>query len=68
MAEETPAHRTTFASRSGDTIIVGADGEARNIDQEARDAARAAKAAAQPRNDGSKKRAAQASPSPSHAS
>lgn len=56
MTEQTeiPAHRAAITTRSGDTHVIGADGERRNVDQEARDAA----AASQP------EAAAQAAPAP----
>lgn len=38
MTGQTPAHRQAAAPRSGDTIVIGADGEAVNVDAEARDA------------------------------
>lgn len=34
-----PAHRHSFAARSGDTHVIGKDGKAVNIDQKARDEA-----------------------------
>lgn len=37
--EEIPAHRRAVAPRSGDTIVIGADGEASNVDQAEREAA-----------------------------
>ena len=39
---ETPDHRTGFATRSGDTHVIGEDGLLQNIDQALRDAADAA--------------------------
>lgn len=35
---ETPDHRTGFATRSGDSHVIGEDGQLQNIDQAARDA------------------------------
>jgi hypothetical protein len=51
-------HRTSISPRSGDDHVIGADGELRNVEQEARDAAVAGAAPAAPR----KGRAAPASP------
>lgn len=39
---ETPEHRTGFATRNGDTHVIGADGAIVNTDQALRDAAAAA--------------------------
>lgn len=41
MAETTPDHRAGFAARSGDTHVIGEDGELKNVDQAARAAAEA---------------------------
>lgn len=50
MAEENqiPEHRRTVQPRSGDTHVIGSDGEAVNVDQQARDAAAKEAAKAKP--------------------
>lgn len=55
--DDIPAHRAGFAARSGDTHVIGKDGKSRNVDQAARDAARAAKKAS-PKKRAAKKRPA----------
>jgi hypothetical protein len=42
-----PEHRSAVAPRNGDDHLIGEDGELRNVEQEARDAAAAAAAAEQ---------------------
>lgn len=39
MTDRIPAHRSAVNSRSGDTLVIGAGGTARNVDEEARAAA-----------------------------
>jgi len=43
---ETPDHRTAVSPRSGDDHLIGDDGDLRNVEQDARDLAEAAAAAA----------------------
>lgn len=59
MADENqvPEHRTAVTPRSGDTHVIGDDGEAVNVDQQERDLA-AAEAAKTQRKEGAKKPAA----------
>jgi hypothetical protein len=49
MTDDIPAHRKGFAARSGDTLVIGADGKTVNVDQQARDQAAAAAKKPEPR-------------------
>jgi hypothetical protein len=46
MSDAIPEHRAAISPRSGDTHVIGDDGQAVNVDQAARDAAAAAEAKA----------------------
>jgi hypothetical protein len=60
---DTPNHRAAFASRSGDTHVIGKDGKIRNVDQDARDAAAKPKRApARRKASGTKKAKPRATP------
>lgn len=57
MTEQTPnpaagGHRTGSETRSGDTHVIGADGAAVNVDQQARDAVEAEQVKAAKRSAG----------------
>ena len=47
MSDQTPEHRTPITPRSGDTHVIGDDGVAVNVDEQARAAAEATAAKAE---------------------